>query len=116
MAKKFEIDGLLEQFHSNIDTDKQKVASSSAKDKKAERVEEKKDKGHGTSWRAKQRTAAKTIHFDPLLSSKINQIKEWRKLAGEPNATAEDLIHEMCEEYIANHLEELKEKYKDYIL
>lgn len=114
MAKKvFNVNGLMDEFKTNTDADSKKKEGGA--EKKSEKNKEI-HKGKGSSWRAKQRTAAKTIHFDPKLSSKINQIKEWRKLAGEDNATVEDLVHEMCEEYINRHLDELKEKYSEYII
>lgn len=120
MAKKFEIGGIMDEFDTNVANDRQKskggAVAPQAAGKPGSQDGTENQRGKGSSWRSKQRNAAKTIHFDPILSSKIAQIKEWRKLAGEPNATVEDLVHEMCEEYIANHLAELKEKYKDYIL
>lgn len=111
MAKKkiVSINNMMDEFDESIAEEKKKggvVTPAEAKQNGKEK---------GSAWRKSERPVAKSILFERKLSAQINQIKEWRSMAGEENATVQDIIHEMCEEYIANHMDELREKYKDLI-
>ena len=111
MAKKINVSHLLDEFDENISQTNDKKAAQKKKQNNADNTVYSREKG--SAWRKTERPIQKTIHFDRVLSNKINALKQWMNNKGE-KVSVEDIIYDAVATWMDENFDKIREEYKDY--